>query len=214
MKKTIVLILAFVMCVSLLSACGGGGAAETKPAADGGVFTYTYENGVLTISGKGVLDYDGMEASGAANVLQSATEAVHVVLEEGVTEIGRGAFSTCGALASVTLPESVTEIGENAFIGCGLTSVTIPGSVAKIGDRAFLSCGTLTSATIQDGVTAIGDSAFASCGALTSVTIPMSVTEIGEYAFLNCSLTSVTIPNPGTVIAENSFDSGVTINQG
>ena len=49
MKKTIALILAFVMCVSLLSACGGGGAAETKPAADGGVFPYTYENGVLTL---------------------------------------------------------------------------------------------------------------------------------------------------------------------
>ena len=41
MKKTIVLVLALVMCVSLLSACGGGGSAETKPAADGGVFTYT-----------------------------------------------------------------------------------------------------------------------------------------------------------------------------
>lgn len=188
MKKTIALILALVMCVSLLSACGGGGAAETKPVSDGGVFTYTYENGVMTISGKGVLDYDAMEACGAYDVLRAATEAVHVVLEEGVTGIGRGTFSTYSALTSVTIPESVTEIGENAFINCGFTSVTIPGSVTKIGANAFLSC-----------------------GVLTSVTIPASVTLIDNGAFKGCALTSVTIPNPDAVIASDAFDFGVTI---
>jgi hypothetical protein len=40
-----------------------------------------------------------------------------VVLPQGLTKIGDGAFAE-SALASVVIPDSVTEIGANAFYNC------------------------------------------------------------------------------------------------
>ena len=124
-------------------------------------------------------------------------EVTNLVIPEGVTSIGSGAFYNCTGLTSVTIPSSVTSIGSGAFSCCsGLTSVTIPNSVTSIGSSAFRNCTGLTSIEIPNSVTSIGNNAFQGCTGLTSVTIPNSVTSIGSYAFKNCTgLTSVEIPN-------------------
>ena len=41
-----------------------------------------------------------------------------VVIPEGYTKIGDGAFRYCASLEKVVIPDSVTEIGEGAFRGC------------------------------------------------------------------------------------------------
>ena len=116
-----------------------------------------------------------------------------VMIEDGVTSIGKYAFFDCSSLASITLPNSISSIGELAFYYCSsLTSITIPNSVTNIEKYAFCGCSMLASITISNSVTSIADSAFESCWSLKSITIPNNVISIGKNAFYNCSrLTSV-----------------------
>ena len=89
---------------------------------------------------------------------------------DGVTGIGKSAFSDCSGLTSIVLPKSVTSIGSYAFSGCtALKNVTISSGVTTIGKFAFWSCRSLTTVTIPDTVTAIGESAFFGCCRLVEV---------------------------------------------
>jgi BspA type Leucine rich repeat region (6 copies) len=151
------------------------------PALVQAQFTFTTNNGAITITGYNT-------AAGLNVVIPAATNGYPV------TSIGVNAFTSSG-ITNVTIPNSVTSIGTYAFYQCtSLTSVTIPNSVTSIGDGVFNYCTSLTSVTIPNSVTSIGTYAFALCFSLTSVTIPNSVTSIGEFAFDYCtSLTSITV---------------------
>jgi hypothetical protein len=88
-----------------------------------------------------------------------------------------------GELTSVVIPNGVTSIGAGAFAYNQLTSVVIPNSVTAIGRAAF-AYNQLTSVVIPNSVTAIGPGAF-EWNQLTSIVIPNSVRSIGEDAFMN-----------------------------
>ena len=132
----------------------------------------------------------------------------YVIISDGVTSIGYGAFYYCTYLASIEIPNTVTSIEDYAFYYCEyrLTSIEIPNSVKSIGEYAFAYCYALESVTIGDGVTSIGNYAFEECYYLTSLTIGNSVTNIGDYAFYFCEkLTSVEIPNSVESIGVRAF---------
>ena len=141
--------------------------------------TYT-----LTISGTGdMTDFDKKGTPWYSYVNDIKT----VVVEDGVTSIGKAAFYNCAAVTDITLSDSVTSIGDNAFYNCtNLINITIPDSVTSIGAYAFVDCTKITSITIPNGVTSIGDNTFNGCASLKSITIPNSVTNIGSYAFNMC----------------------------
>ena len=78
------------------------------------------DDGTLTISGTGEMnDYDDETENYAPwHDISTSSRIKSVIIEDGVTSIGRYAFSYCGALTSVTIPSSVTSIGNRAFRSC------------------------------------------------------------------------------------------------
>lgn len=192
-------------------------AESTTPPAAPGEPSYSFAEGVLTISGGGAVTgfHDSSVSEGWTDIVATATfetdtDAINasvqkVVIEEGITEITRGAFSGCSNLTEVVLPGTLTSIGAGAFQGCGLTSLDIPESVTSIAWGAFSGCGSLTSVTLPSGITEIQELMFADCTSLSSIQIPAGVTAIGGKAFYNCALTEVTLPDGLVSFARDVF---------
>jgi len=149
--------------------------------------TVTFSDGVMTVSGTGAMaDYADYNYTP-----WSSYDVETIVIESGVTSIGKFALSRFRNLESVSIPASVTSIGERAFENCGSEATALTVSFAEgstpltIGESAF-EYSNLKSIDIPNRVTSIGNSAFYNCSKLESVSIPASVTSIGEEAFENC----------------------------
>lgn len=165
------------------------------------------DNGTLTISGTGVMQYYSTYNPAPWSSLRSSIKSI--IVQEGVTSIGSYAFYYCDNLTSVTLPDSLTNIGSHVFYGCeSLAEVTIPDSTTYIGDFAFSYCEKLTGIIIPDNVTNIGENTFLDCKNLKIVTIGNGVTTIENLAFSYCeSLTAIKIPDSVTTIGNSVFSS-------
>ncbi len=48
-----------------------------------------------------------------------------IIIPDNITSIGRGAFSYCSGLTSITIPDSVTSIGDSAFVNCNKLTTKI-----------------------------------------------------------------------------------------
>ena len=183
--------------------------------------TWTLDsNGKLTISGTGAMWHYNWEDGWRAPWYSSRSSVENVVIEDGVTSIGRYAFSDCFSLTSVTIPDSVTSIGDSAFSYCtSLTSVTIPDRVTSIGEYAFSSCTNLTGIWVDEDNTNYSSDddgvlfnekqthlIVAPCGISGKYAIPDTVSSISNYAFSGCDyLTSVYIPEGVTSIGDCAF---------
>lgn len=157
------------------------GKVIVRPDASGtlenGLTWALYDNGRLEISGEGEMQ----DFSSATAAPWTKMKVQTVLLENGVTSIGKHAFSNCTKLTSITIPESITQIKSYALKGCtALEEIQLPAGVTEIGQSAFEETG-LKEVTIGDGVTSIGEEAFLSCP-MTIVTLPESVTSIGAHA--------------------------------
>ncbi len=62
-------------------------------------------------------EYNGLPVTSVGGF--NMAEIDSVVISEGVTKIGQGAFYYCMNLTKVVIPASVTQIGVSAFKGCG-----------------------------------------------------------------------------------------------
>src|ERR1051326_566745 len=126
-----------------------------------GQFTFTTNNGAITITGYNT-------AAGLNAVIPASTNGYPVV------RIGDYAFQS-SSITNLTIPGSVTNIGNRAFYYCvSLTSVMIPNSVTTIGYDAFFNGTSLTSVTIGSSVNSIGDHAFYFCAGLTNIAVNVS----------------------------------------
>ena len=202
-------VLLLVMLCSL-----GAWADNSGSCGDNVTYSYVESTHTLTISGTGAMeDYEySYDRPWDSYVYQIKT----IVIENGVTSIGKNAFYNC-ELSSIDIPTSVTSIGMRAFSCCyDLTTVTIPASVTSIGTEVFTDCSNIETMTVAAGNT-VYDSRD-NCNAIIEIatntlifgcknsTIPASVTSIGNFAFYGCSdLTSIDIPAGVTSIGAAAF---------
>lgn len=147
-------------------------------------------SGVLKISGSGrMYDYSyepGANVPSPWNV--NRTKITSVIIENGVTYIGKNAFYFASNMRSAVLPDSVTEIADHAFYNCiSLQDINIPSTVKSIGESGFGYCDGLTNIVLPEGLTEISPYLFVDCDGLTSFTIPSTVTTLGEGAFAYCN---------------------------
>ena len=180
--KTLILELAL-----LLSTASGFAQGGTD-----GEITWKVENGTLTISGEGVMpDYGSI-------MLYSYFY---------VTTAPWGKYFQ--SITMVVIEKGVTGIGKNAFLGLSsVISIIIPNTVTIIKEWAFSDCYSLLSTILPESITSIERSAFFACESLTSITLPNNIISIGELVFWNCAnLRLITNLNPIPVaINPNVFD--------
>ena len=170
---------------------------------------------------KGSVDENGKPIAVPAERWADLTE---VVIEDGVTEIGKDVFQGCVGLTNVTIPDSVKKIGTWSFYMCkGLKNVDIPANM-EIGDSSFRQSG-LEQVTVSGGSVGnyafhrsedlkkitvncetIGEEAFSGCDSLTDITLGSSVKILGDKVFYTCkNLENVEIPSTVTDIGEKTF---------
>ena len=160
------------------SICGG------IKCGDNVAFTYEEETRTLVFSGSGemknYIDEKGNFTIQPWSSLLTTAEAV--VVENGITTIGNGAFAI---------------LVDEGFNFTSINSVSLPDTLNTIGNYAFSFSG-ITEIVIPDGTTTIGYFAFGGCEKLESITIPASIKSLGEQLFKGLSMGEMTIIFLGT----------------
>lgn len=201
---------------------------------------YDTEEFVLTLSGSGAMpNYSSSSETpwgeyvlytykvGRKEYAYTITDDVDlVVVNQGITSIGKNAFANAELLTTLQLSSTITNIGQNAFYNCGdLKTLTwngindnlnidntafagtglVQNGILYIGTQLVFAETNISSVSIRNNTTKIHANAFVDCANLTSITIPASVTAIGSNAFANCtSLTNVTFGNVSKITSWGS----------
>ena len=118
--------------------------ASVRSGTCGENLTWSYDgNGALTISGTGAMNdyWDGDQPW-----FEFREEVTKLVIKNGVTSVGRTAFSGFSNLYSITWPNTLTAIYQSAFTRCSsLESLVLPEGLVSIDIEAFFGCYALTS---------------------------------------------------------------------
>ncbi len=218
MKKTISIILALVMALSVFSVMV---LAET-PEITYVVLSEEDKTCKVTGAKKGTVDLvipdeiDGYKVVDIENrAFWSNTEVETVQIPDTVERIGQYVFSKTAMYKNEANWENgVLYIGKFVITA----KDTLEGEYAikegtkVMADAAFRECKKLTKVTIPEGMEAISLLAFRECVELTEVKLPTTLKNIGAYAFLKCTaLKSVTLPEGVNEIGMLAFNgSGLT----
>ncbi len=149
-------------------------AAETSGAC-GENATWTLVDGVLTISGTGKT-WDFRDDASRFDYHPCPWEEIkdeirEVIVEEGITYLGAGAFTECANLERVSLPESLTVLESLAISYCRrLSECELPSHLEYLGQENF-KWSAIKHATIPASVTFLDGGVYTCCRQLESVYI-------------------------------------------
>ncbi|MCM1224042.1 MAG: leucine-rich repeat domain-containing protein, partial [Lachnospiraceae bacterium] len=139
-----------------------------------------------------------------------------IVLPEGISSIGKGAFYECSALADVNIPDTIMEIGEYAFYKCSKLSsaIIIPQNVTKISKATFYECSELFDIYLPESIECIDDYAFEYCTKLMSLGSLKNLMSVGKYSFAYCrNLRYFDIPVTMSTVPNGAFFSCVHLTE-
>ena len=120
-------ILSVLLCLAMLiSYVPMTAYAASSGACGDGVNWILTDDGVLTISGSGVIPNFFTVAQRPYHSIKSQIK--EIVIERDVTAIGNNAFYGCENLEKLTIKGDLTRIGARAFYGCSaITEITYCG---------------------------------------------------------------------------------------
>ncbi|MBO4394814.1 MAG: leucine-rich repeat domain-containing protein [Eubacterium sp.] len=228
------LIAGIVLC-GILSLCCISGPNLSKKAkcaedTSGVSWTFDEESGTLTFSGSGVIKENSriFEYGEQPEWYEHINETKHIVISDGITEIGMASFFVFANLQSVTMADSVTKIGDWAFSDCiNMNEITLSKNIVEIGTDAFSNCMELQELVLPDSLKRLGSIRFsykikkliipdsvkkldnqllANCLGLEEVRLPRNIKTIKPYDFVNCrKLTKLEIPQSVQSIYMSAF---------
>ena len=173
--------------------------------------TYEYEESTktLTFSGDGEMNVYTTDIFGDTYVNPEWSnlkdEVEHVVVNEGVTNIGKHAFMSFSKLKDVKIASTVEKIDVAAFEECkDLAEITLPEGLKEFGEEAFYGCSSLTSISIPEKVTYLPDYIFQSCKSLKNIDLG-NVRKFGKQVFQYCGFEKFVIPDGVKTLSENMF---------
>ena len=212
MKKIGLLFAVIIMTV--LCAVSVSALEPSGRCGDNVYWTFDENAGELVISGEGEMwDYSYRTPFSDGNIK-------NVVIEDGVTSIGDGAFYNCMLIKSISIPASLESIGKEVFMSTAFLKEIILDEknqyfVVEDGVLFNKYKTTLimyppnkdgTTYTVPNTVETIGEYAFAFCLKLEKINIPDSVKHIdfGAFAYSR-SLKEINLP----IYIEDQYMRGV-----
>ena len=169
---------------------------DISASDDDDVIATLTTDGVLTISGTGAMT----DWSSTAPWYSYEAYIIEAIIEDGVTNIGKSAFSNCTTLTNIDLSgcTGLTSIGSEAFEYCtSLTSLDLSGTkISTLPSFVFQGCTNLTTVSLPEDLVEIKQAAFYKCTSLTTIEIGSAVTSLffDSDLFYGCtSLTSIEV---------------------
>lgn len=144
------------------------GAETVASGTEGDLSWVITDDGTLTISGTGPIPdnvrpwRDHSDRITRVVVEPGITElgkytlayldrAAEILLPETLTAIRAMSVRGCEALTSIVIPEGVTLIGDSAFEKCPLETIHLPATLSELDNRAFQNMPTLRQITVAEG---------------------------------------------------------------
>ena len=138
MKKLLAIILVAVMALSIL---------PFAASADD-TWSYTLVDGVLTVTGTGVVTTEE-KTEESYPWHEQRGEITEIVVSDGITELGPRIFSHCTALTKITFGKDCVKFAQDTISYCGaLDEIVFNGTVESIGQGIVYSTGNFTKVTI------------------------------------------------------------------
>ena len=147
---------------------------------------------------KSVIVEDGITGLGKSSFYKS-TSIQSVKLADSVRSIGEMCFFRNESLEKIELGNGLTSIGEAAFSVSNLKKVSLPIGITHIESDTFYGCKQLESINLEH-VKSIGRRAFYFCSNLSGINLSADIEQLEYAAFRGCS--SIDKVNIGSKLSE------------